>query len=53
MPATPELSLKEGNLAPDFTAPASGGAALTHSEFKGKHVVHYYYPKDDKPGSTK
>src|SRR5688500_20094782 len=53
MATTPELSLKEGDPAPDFTAPASGGATVSLSDFKGKHVVLYFYPRDDTPGCTK
>jgi len=53
MPATPELTLNEGDLAPDFTAPASGGSTVSLSDLKGKHVVLYFYPKDDTPGCTK
>src|SRR6188474_1013564 len=53
MPATSELSLKEGDVAPDFTAPANGGTTVSLSDFKGKYVVLYFYPKDDTPGCTK
>lgn len=53
MPTTPEPTLKEGDVAPDFTAPASGGATVSLSDFKGKHVVLYFYPRDDTPGCTK
>jgi thioredoxin-dependent peroxiredoxin len=53
MALTAELTLKEGDLAPDFTAPASGGASVSLSDFKGKHVVLYFYPRDDTPGCTK
>jgi peroxiredoxin Q/BCP len=53
MPTTSEPTLKEGDIAPHFTAPASGGATVSLSDFKGKHVVLYFYPRDDTPGCTK
>ena len=53
MPKAPTLSLKVGDPAPDFTAPASGGQTISLKELKGKNVVLYFYPKDDTPGCTK
>lgn len=53
MAAVPELTLQEGDVAPGFTAPASGGGAVSLSDLKGKHVVLYFYPRDDTPGCTK
>jgi thioredoxin-dependent peroxiredoxin len=53
MAATLNLTLKEGDQAPDFTAPISGGGGVTLSDLKGKHVVLYFYPRDDTPGCTK
>ena len=41
-----------GNKVPDFTLPATGGKQVRLSGFKGKHVVLYFYPKDDTPGCT-
>ena len=52
MNKAPELKLKEGDKAPDFTAPANGGAKVSLADFKGKNVVLYFYPKDDTPGCT-
>jgi len=43
----------EGDLAPGFTAPQDGGDAVSLSDFVGKTVVLYFYPKDDTPGCTK
>jgi len=43
----------EGSKAPDFTLPADGGRDVSLSDFKGKSVVLYFYPKDDTPGCTK
>src|SRR5262245_61207403 len=48
-----ELKLKEGDKAPEFTAPINGGGRVSLSDFKGKNVVLYFYPKDDTPGCTK
>jgi len=41
-----------GNLAPDFTLPASDGTVISLSNFRGKFVVLYFYPKDMTPGCT-
>jgi thioredoxin-dependent peroxiredoxin len=47
------LPLKEGDKAPAFTAPTSGGGKISLSDFKGQNVILYFYPKDDTPGCTK
>ncbi|MFI4967408.1 MAG: peroxiredoxin [Gammaproteobacteria bacterium] len=41
-----------GKKIPDFTLPATGGKDVKLSKLKGKHVVLYFYPKDDTPGCT-
>jgi peroxiredoxin Q/BCP len=46
------IMLTEGTLAPDFTLPSDGGAEVTLSDYRGKKVVLYFYPKDDTPGCT-
>jgi peroxiredoxin Q/BCP len=48
-----ELKLKEGDQAPEFTASTNGGGRVSLSDFNGKNVVLYFYPKDDTPGCTK
>jgi thioredoxin-dependent peroxiredoxin len=48
-----ELQLKEGDLAPEFTATVQDGGKVSLSEFRGKNVILYFYPKDDTPGCTK
>ena len=48
-----ELKLKEGDLAPDFAAPTNGGGKVSLSDFRGKSLVLYFYPRDDTPGCTK
>jgi peroxiredoxin Q/BCP len=45
--------LKTGDKAPDFTLPSSDGSKVSLSDFKGKKVILYFYPKDDTPGCTK
>ena len=45
--------LKEGDLAPDFTAPTDSGDTLSLASLRGQRVVLYFYPKDDTPGCTK
>jgi len=39
--------------APDFTLPDETGTFRKLSDFHGKPVVLYFYPKDDTPGCTK
>jgi len=48
-----EKILKENDLAPDFTLPDETGQQHSLSDYKGKTVVLYFYPKDDTPGCTK
>lgn len=51
MAPTHELTI--GDKAPDFTLPSSRGESVKLSDFRGKRVVLYFYPKDDTPGCTK
>lgn len=44
--------IKIGNVAPDFRLPASNGSFVSLSDFRGKKVVLYFYPKDMTPGCT-
>ena len=53
MAKTIELKLKEGDQAPAFTVSTNGGGSVSLSEFAGKNVILYFYPKDDTPGCTK
>jgi peroxiredoxin Q/BCP len=46
------MTAKEMEMAPDFTLPASNGEKVSLSDFKGKNVVLYFYPKDMTPGCT-
>ena len=44
---------KVGLAAPAFSTPASNGKTVSLKDFKGKkHVVLYFYPKDNTPGCT-
>ena len=45
--------LKEGDDAPDFAVKNQNGEETKLSDFRGKKVVLYFYPKDDTPGCTK
>ncbi|MED1420217.1 thioredoxin-dependent thiol peroxidase [Bacillus smithii] len=46
------MTLAIGEAAPDFELPASNGKKVKLSNFKGKNVVLYFYPKDMTPGCT-
>ena len=44
--------LDVGEMAPDFTLAADENRSVTLSDFRGRKVVLYFYPKDDTPGCT-
>jgi peroxiredoxin Q/BCP len=44
--------IEEGSPAPDFELQTDEGETVRLSDFKGKPVVLYFYPKDDTPGCT-
>ncbi|MDQ1088514.1 thioredoxin-dependent thiol peroxidase [Siphonobacter sp. SORGH_AS_1065] len=46
------MSLQKGDLAPAFEAVDQNGNLVKLSDFTGKKVVLYFYPKDDTPGCT-
>jgi len=46
------MDLNIGDVAPDFAMKVSEERVVTLSEFHGKNVVLYFYPKDDTPGCT-
>ncbi len=49
-----EITLKEGDKAPDFTLKSDDGISVKLSDFEGKStVILYFYPKDKTPGCTK
>ena len=45
--------LETGMIAPDFTLSDKDGNAVSLSDFRGKKVVLYFYPKDNTPGCTR
>jgi peroxiredoxin Q/BCP len=45
-------TLRIGDPAPDFELTADDGRTVKLSDFRGKRVVVYFYPKDDTPGCT-
>ena len=44
--------LEVGTKAPEFTLPDQNGNSISLSDFLGKKVVLYFYPKDNTPGCT-
>lgn len=46
------MTLSAGVPAPDFALPDEGGVIRRLSDFRGRSVVLYFYPKDDTPGCT-
>jgi peroxiredoxin Q/BCP len=46
------MSLQIGDVAPDFTANDQNGQPIRLSDYRGKKVVLYFYPKDDTTGCT-
>ncbi len=47
-----ELPVKEGDVAPLFSAKAGDGATVSLADLRGKNVVLYFYPRDNTPGCT-
>ena len=47
------MAISAGVPAPDFTLPDQDGEARKLSDYRGRPVVLYFYPKDDTPGCTK
>lgn len=47
------MALTVGTKAPAFTAKDTNGNTISLSDYTGKTVVLYFYPKDDTPGCTK
>ncbi|MFH2132154.1 MAG: thioredoxin-dependent thiol peroxidase [bacterium] len=47
------MTIEEGKKAPAFTLKDQNETAVSLSDFKGKTVVVYFYPRDNTPGCTK
>ena len=46
------VMIEAGTTAPDFTLPDQDGNPVSLSDFRGRPVVLYFYPKADTPGCT-
>jgi peroxiredoxin Q/BCP len=46
------ISLKKGDRAPEFSGLNQNGEKIALSNFRGKKVILYFYPKDNTPGCT-
>jgi thioredoxin-dependent peroxiredoxin len=44
--------LKAGDPAPEFTLPDENGEPVSLSDFRGRRVVLFFYPRDNTPGCT-
>src|SRR5580692_8698486 len=47
-----ELPVKEGDVAPLFSAKAGDGTTVVLADLRGKNVVLFFYPRDNTPGCT-
>lgn len=47
------MAVTEGKAAPAFTLANDTGGKTSLADYAGRHVVLYFYPKDDTPGCTK
>ena len=46
------MTIEVGALAPDFQLEASNGKQVKLSDYRGKNVMLYFYPKDMTPSCT-
>ena len=46
-------TLTTGKKAPDFSLPSNDGGTVSLSDYAGRYLILYFYPKDDTPGCTK
>tara|TARA_X000001036_G_C20611736_1_gene779273 strand:+ start:604 stop:1059 length:456 start_codon:yes stop_codon:yes gene_type:complete len=46
------ITLKKGDVAPEFSAINQDGKIINLKDYKGKKLVLYFYPKDNTPGCT-
>ena len=47
------MAIAEGQAAPPFALPDATGAIVSLADFRGQHVILYFYPRDHTPGCTK
>lgn len=47
------MAIEEGKKAPGFTLANQDGESVSLSDYAGKHVIVYFYPRDETPGCTK
>lgn len=47
------MALAEGDVAPNFTLPATGERTVSLHDYKGQPFILYFYPRADTPGCTK
>jgi len=47
------MTLNIGDKAPNFSMPSDSDGVAKLSDYKGRYLVLYFYPKDDTPGCTK
>jgi peroxiredoxin Q/BCP len=47
------MAIQEGKAAPAFTLTNQEGDKVSLKDFRGKHVILYFYPRDNTPGCTK
>lgn len=52
-PIIQSIMLKSNTKAPNFSLPDQDGKTHSLTDYKGKWVLVYFYPKDDTPGCTK
>jgi len=44
--------INQGNAIPDFEAVSTGSKTIKLTDYRGRYVVIYFYPKDNTPGCT-
>lgn len=47
------MTIETGKAPPALSLPDANGRQVRLSDFRGRHVIVYFYPKDDTPGCTK
>jgi len=53
VPAARQAALSEGAPAPEFSLPRDGGGTVSLSDYSGKKLVLFFYPRADTPGCTR